>query len=73
MNLLVDAKQILVNKMNEVKRMDVFLLTKNGYKVTGVEGYVAIDKLSGNAVKLVDRMTFSYANFSPDVIKGWER
>jgi hypothetical protein len=73
MNLLVDAKQILINKMNEVKRMDTFLLTKNGYKVTGVEGYVAIDKLSGNAVKLVDRMTFSYANFSPDVIKGWER
>jgi hypothetical protein len=73
MNLLVDAKQMLIDKLNEVKKLDTFLLTKNGYKVTGVEGYVAIDKLSGNAVKLVDRMTFSYANFSPDVIKGWER
>lgn len=73
MNLLVDAKQLIINKLNEVKKLDTFLLTKNGYKVTGVEGYVAIDKLSGNAVKLVDRMTFSYANFSPEVIKGWER
>jgi len=73
MNLLVDAKQLIINKLNEVKKLDTFLLTKNGYKVTGVEGYVAIDKLSGNAVKLVDRMTFSYANFSPEVIKGWEK
>lgn len=73
MNLLVDAKQLIINKLNEVKKLDTFLLTKDGYKVTGVEGYVAIDKLSGNAVKLVDRMTFSYANFSPEVIKGWEK
>jgi hypothetical protein len=48
-------------------------LTKNGYEVTGVEGYVAIDHLTGNAVKLVDRLRFSYANFSPEVIKGWQR
>jgi hypothetical protein len=34
---------------------------------------VAIDKLKGNAVKLVDRMQFSYANFSPDIIKGWQK
>ena len=73
MNLLVDAKQILINKLNEVKKLDTFLKTKDGFKVTGVEGYVAIDKLSGNAVKLVDRMTFSYANFSPEVLKGWQR
>ena len=35
--------------------------------------FLAIDKLSGNAVKLVDRLRFSYANFSPDIIKGWQR
>lgn len=73
MNVLVDAKQMIIDKLNEVKKLDTFLLTKDGYKVTGVEGYVAIDRLSGNAVKLVDRMTFSYANFSPEVIKGWQR
>jgi hypothetical protein len=73
MNLLAQAKLILVKKMDEVKTVDTFLLTKNGYEVTGVEGYVAIDKLKGNAVKLIDRLQFSYANFSPDVIKGWQR
>lgn len=73
MNLLVDAKNILIKKLDEVKNLHTFLLTKDGYKVTGVEGYVAIDHLTGNAVKLVDRLQFSYANFSPDVIKGWQR
>jgi hypothetical protein len=73
MNMLVDAKHILINKLNELKSLHTFLMTKDGYEVTGVEGYVAIDKLSGNAVKLVDRMTFSYSNFSPNVIKGWQR
>ena len=73
MNLLAEAKLILIKKLDEVKNLQTFLMTKNGYEVTGVEGYVAIDKLRGNAVKLVDRMQFSYANFSPDVIKGWQR
>jgi len=73
MNLLAEAKLILIKKMDEVKTLNTFLLTKKGYEVTGVEGYVAIDKIKGNAVKLVDRMQFSYANFSPDIIKGWQR
>lgn len=73
MNLLVDAKLILVKKLDEVKKLNTFLLTKDGYQVTGVEGYVAIDHLSGNAVKLIDRMQFSYANFSDDIVKGWQR
>ncbi len=73
MNLIVEAKDMLGKKLDEVKSVNTFLLTKSGYQVTGVEGYVAIDKLSGGAVKIVDRLRFSYANFPPDVIKGWER
>lgn len=73
MNLLAAAKLILVKKLDEVKSIGTFLMTKNGYEVTGAEGYVAIDKLKGNAVKLVDRLQFSYANFSPDIIKGWQK
>lgn len=73
MNLLAEAKLILVKKLDEVKTLNTFLLTKGGYEVTGVEGYVAIDHLTGNAVKLVDRLRFSYSNFSPEVIKGWQR
>lgn len=73
MNLLVDAKQMIINKMNEASAMSTFLRTRNGFKVTDQEGYVAIDHLSNDAVKIVDRMEFSRANFSADVIKGWER
>jgi len=40
--------------------------------VTGSEGYVAIDHLTNGAYKIVNRMEFSYNNFSKDIIKGWE-
>ena len=70
---LVDAKLIIINKLGKLNDMDTFVRTQNGYKTTGVEGYVAIDRLSNNAVKIVDRMEFSYNNFSPDVLKGWEK
>ena len=32
-----------------------------------------IDKLGGGAVKLVDRLEFSYNNFSPNILKGWDK
>ena len=71
--MIVLAKLKLINKLNSLKKIDTFVRTKNGYKVTGEEGYVAIDKLGGDAVKLVDRMEFSYNNFSPDILKGWDK
>ena len=71
-NSMVDAKMIIVSKLNRVKQlMDTFVRTKQGFKVTNPEGYVAIDRVSGNAVKLVDRMEFSYNNFT--AIKAWDR
>lgn len=70
--MIVLAKLKLINKLNSLKKIDTFVRTKQGYKVTGEEGYVAIDKLGGDAVKLVDRMEFSYNNFSPDILKGWD-
>ena len=50
---------------------DTFIRTSNGYKVTNPEGYVAIDRVSGDAVKLVDRMEFSFNNFT--AIKAWDK
>ena len=64
--------QKVINKLDKLSNMNTFIKTKNGFKVTGSEGYVAIDKLKGGAFKLVDRLEFSYNNFSPDVIKGWD-
>ena len=69
---IVLAKLILINKLNSLANIEAFVKTSKGYKVTGQEGFVAIDKLGGDAVKLVDRMEFSYNNFSPDVLKGWD-
>lgn len=71
---LVLAKLKLINKLNSIAKYDAFVQTTKGYKVkTGAEGFVAIDKLGGDAVKLVDRLEFSYNNFSPDILKGWDK
>lgn len=71
-NLLVDAKMQIVKKLNSVKQLtDTFIKTKNGFKVTNPEGFVAIDRVSGGAVKLVDRMEFSFNNFT--AIKAWDK
>ena len=71
--LIVLVKLKLINILNRIKKYDIFVKTKDGFKVSGDEGYVAIDKLGGDAVKLVDRMEFSYNNFSPEILKGWEK
>jgi len=71
--VIVLAKLKLINTLNKLSNINTFVKTRNGYKVTGEEGYVAIDKLGGDAVKIVDRMEFSYNNFSPDILKGWDK
>ena len=62
------VKNFLVNKMNQIKSIGTFLQKDNGFQVTNPEGYVAVDRM-GNAVKLVDRLEFSTANFS--LAKNW--
>lgn len=72
-DLIVDAKHMIVRKLDKAKQIGTFLRTADGYKVTEQEGFVAIDHMGKNAVKLVDRLQFSHANFSADVKKGWQR
>jgi hypothetical protein len=71
--VIVLAKLKLINILSKLSATETFLKTKNGFKVTGQEGFVAIDTLGGDAVKIVDRMEFSYANFSQDILKGWDK
>jgi hypothetical protein len=71
-NAIADAKKIIIGKMNEASEIGTFLRTEKGFIPTGVEGFVAVDKV-GNAIKIVDRLEFSRANFSPDILKGWQR
>ena len=70
-NLLVDAKDAVIRKLEKAKgAMDTFIRTTDGYRVTAPEGFVAIDQ-TGNAVKLVDRLEFSRANFN--AAKDWTK
>jgi hypothetical protein len=72
MNLIVEAKIKIVRKLESIKStVDTFVKTDDGYKVTGAEGFVAVDRLSGGALKLVDRMEFSQQNFN--AAKNWSK
>tara|TARA_B100001245_G_scaffold205876_1_gene167594 strand:- start:596 stop:1825 length:1230 start_codon:yes stop_codon:yes gene_type:complete len=66
-----DAKLLIVKQLEKVKGMGTFLRTEDGFKVTAPEGYVAIDSEDGSAVKLVDRLGFSHANFT--IAKNWDK
>tara|TARA_B110000046_G_scaffold185782_1_gene229282 strand:- start:863 stop:2119 length:1257 start_codon:yes stop_codon:yes gene_type:complete len=72
MEELIAAKSLIVNKLNSIRQMtDIFVKVDNGYKVSNPEGYVAIDSTGQNAIKLVDRMEFSYNNFN--AAKAWDK
>jgi len=66
---LIEAKNYIIRKLEKVQQIGTFLRNENGYQVTAPEGFVAIR--SGNALKLVDRLEFSRANFTAD--KNWDK
>ena len=63
------AKNFMIRKLQKVNTFGTFLRTPDGYRVTAPEGFVAIR--SGQALKLVDRLEFSRANFTAD--KNWDK
>ena len=65
---LQQAKLLFIRKLEKGERIRTYLRSENGYKITAPEGYVAI-KEGTTAVKLVDRLQFSVANFN--VSKDW--
>lgn len=71
-NGLVEAKNMVIKKLQQLRQVTgSFLRTDDGFKITNPEGFVAVDKLKGNAVKLVDRLEFSQANFNAQ--KAWDK
>ena len=71
-NGMVDAKNMIIKKLQQMKQVtSTFVQTEDGFKVTNPEGFVAVDKLTGNAVKLVDRLEFSHLNFTAQ--KNWSK
>ncbi len=71
MNLLVEAKLMIVRKLETIRSIGTFVRTDDGFRITAPEGFVAVDRLKGNAVKLIDRMEFSQANFN--AAKAWSK
>tara|TARA_R100001126_G_scaffold22013_1_gene10778 strand:- start:7060 stop:8289 length:1230 start_codon:yes stop_codon:yes gene_type:complete len=72
MNQIVDAKLIIIRKLQEMRQITgTFVRTDDGFKITNPEGFVAVDKLTGGALKLVDRLEFSHQNFT--VKKQWDK
>jgi len=71
MNYIVDAKLMIVRKLETIRSIGTFVRTDNGFRITAPEGFVAVDRLKGNAVKLVDRLEFSQANFNAQ--KAWDK
>jgi hypothetical protein len=71
-NALTVLKMSIVSKLSSLKGgMGTFVKDGKGYRVTAPEGYVAIDRMSNAAVKLVDRLDFSRSNFTVD--KSWKK
>jgi hypothetical protein len=71
MNALVQAKLVIVRKIQQIKSLGTFLRTDTGFRATTPEGFVAVNLKKGNAVKLIDRLIFSRANFQS--AKNWEK
>ena len=66
--ILQSTKEVFIRKLEKGERFGTYLKTDTGYKITAPEGYVAIAD-GNNAIKLVDRLEFSKANFN--VSKDW--
>jgi len=66
-NSFTNAKNLINNKLAGLSNTKVFLRNGDNFVVTKPEGFVAI--VDGKAVKIVDRLEFSRANFTLE--KSW--
>ena len=71
MNMIIEAKLMIIRKLETIRSIGTFVRTDDGFKSTAPEGFVAVDKLKGNALKLVDRLEFSHQNFN--AAKNWSK
>ena len=71
MNMIIEAKLMIIRKLETIRSIGTFVRTDNGFRITAPEGFVAVDKLKGNALKLVDRLEFSHQNFN--AAKNWSK
>jgi len=71
-NLIVDAKLMIVGKLQNLKQLTgTFIKTEDGFRITSPEGFVAVSRTTGGAVKLIDRFVFAHDNFNAS--KSWDK
>jgi hypothetical protein len=71
-NKIVQAKLMIIRKLEQMSQVTkTFIRTDDGFRITAPEGFVAVDRLKGNAVKLIDRLEFAHANFT--AAKNWNK
>jgi len=71
-NALGKVKMAVLDKMSKIEsEVSSFVRQGSGYRVTAPEGFVAIDRMSNSAIKLVDRLEFSRTNFT--LQKDWKK
>ena len=62
-----ENKQIVIDALDKLESFHTFVRTEQGYRVTSPEGYVLHH--NGDMIKLVNRIEFSYINFT--LAKQW--
>ena len=70
MNMIVEAKLMIIRKLETIRSIGTFVRTDDGFRITAPEGFVAVDHI-GKALKLVDRLEFSHKNFTAQ--KNWSK
>ena len=61
------VKMMFQKKMRNIKKRLIVLFNSDGsFKVTDPEGFV-VGSMAGRAMKIVDRLEFSAANFNPEI------
>ena len=63
-----ESKQLVISALDKLEKFKTYVQTENGYRVTAPEGYVLHH--GGDMIKLVNRVEFSFINFTLD--KSWK-
>ena len=63
-----EAKQLVIDQLDHLETFRTYVQTSNGYRLTNPEGYVLHH--NGDMIKLVNRIEFSYINFT--LSKEWK-
>ena len=63
-----ESKQLVIDALDKLESFKTYVQTDMGYKVTNPEGYVLHH--NGDMIKLVNRIEFSYINFT--LAKSWK-